>query len=78
MGDGLKLPSKREWPERFWARRGTYAKMDLKKGDIVSYNSVSFLRPCKGIPVESFESVCGKRLKRDILSGEPIAFEDFE
>ena len=78
LGSGVKQPEKREWPERFWARRGMYANRNLKMGEIISVDKVKFLRPCKGIPVEAFESVLGMKLKRDIHFGEPIFFEDLE
>lgn len=78
MGDGRKVPVLREIPERFWARRGIYAKKHLKKGEVLNIEKFNFLRPCKGVPAENFESLCGKRVKRDIYEGEPISFEDVE
>ena len=78
LGDGKKLPTEREIPERFWARRGTYAGENIKKGEIFTLEKLKFLRPCKGIPAENFEIILGRRAKRDILKGEPISFEDVE
>jgi len=78
MGDGKKVPVLREIPERFWARRGIYAKKNLKKGEVLTLEKLSFLRPSKGVPSESFEALLGKRAKRDINKGEPISFEDVD
>jgi sialic acid synthase SpsE len=76
MGDGKKVPVLREIPERFWARRGIYAKELIRKGEVLTFEKFKFLRPCRGVPAENFEALCGKILKRDIYAGEPISFED--
>ncbi len=78
MGNGKKIPALRESSERFWARRGIYAKENLKKGEILTFEKLKFLRPCKGIPAENFEFLLGKRAKRNIFAGDPIFFEDIE
>ena len=78
LGDGVKAPSMRELPERFWARRGMYAARDMERGEVLSLSDVVFLRPCKGVPAEAFEAAIGRRLKRDVSEGEPIGFEDLE
>ncbi len=78
MGNGEKVPALREIPERFWARRGIYAKKHIGKGEVLTLEKLEFLRPCKGVPAENFEALLGKRVKRDLSEGEPISFEDVE
>ena len=78
MGSGKKFPAFREIPERFWARRGVYAKEHIRKGETLTFEKLKFLRPCKGVPAENFEALSGKRVKRDIYEGEPISSEDVE
>ena len=78
LGKREKGPVDREIPERYWARRGIYAKRDIKEGEPIDFDCLDFLRPQKGIPAEYFELVIGKVSKKDIKAGTPLTWELLE
>ncbi len=78
LGSGVKAPSRGEVPERFWARRGIYASRPLCRGEVLSPETVVFLRPCNGIPADAWDAVEGRRVSRDLKPFEPISFRDLE
>ncbi|MDQ7032798.1 MAG: N-acetylneuraminate synthase family protein [Desulfonauticus sp.] len=78
MGNGKKIPSLREKGERFWARRGIYAKRDIERGEIINLSNVLFLRPCKGISAEDIDFLSGKKAKRKIKNGDSIFWDHVE
>ena len=76
LGSGKKAPSPSERIERMWARRGAYAKRDLKKGEGIGPDDIVFLRPAKGIPPELEDRIVGKRLKKDVPKGRALFLDD--
>ena len=64
-----RVMSEREEKERIFARRSIYAKKNIKKGESITYDKVTFLRPNIGIGVEKIYKVIGKRAKVNISKG---------
>jgi len=78
LGDGFKgdIPEREREIVKV-ARRGVYAKRELKRGKIIAPEDIIMKRPLKdGIGSEFYEIIIGRILKRDVKSGELIKFED--
>ena len=72
IGDGEKKPSKSEIKNIAIARKSIIAKVDIKKGDILTEDNITVKRPGNGInPMKWFE-VIGKAAKRDFVEDELI------
>lgn len=76
LGDGKKqlMPSERETV--VIQRRGAYATREIRKGELITKESVEFLRPAIGLRPHEFQEVKGKKARRIITKGEPIKIED--
>lgn len=54
------------------------ARCDLKAGHTLQRNDLSARKPGTGIPVENLEEVLGKRLKRDMETGQFLSLLDID
>jgi sialic acid synthase SpsE len=52
--------------ELFFARRGLYAKETIEKGELIKFEKIGFLRPCKGIKANKYLIPLGKKAKTTI------------
>lgn len=59
-------------------RMACAAVKDLKKGDSISLENITFGRPRKGIGVEHWDIIDGKKLRRDKSAYEFIQWEDLD
>jgi len=59
-------------------RRSLAARKNLSKGDVITVDAITFLRPSTGIPPEKLPSITGRRVARDIAEGNIIHDEDIE
>lgn len=59
-------------------RRSLYFIQDLPKGHVISLDDVRRIRPGFGLPPKYFEKILGKTLKKSIVKGQPVSFDDFE
>jgi pseudaminic acid synthase len=53
-------------------KRSIYVKKDLKKGDKLSRQNISIIRPGLGIKPKYFEQLIGKKINCDIKTGSPL------
>lgn len=58
-------------------RRSIYICNDVKAGDIVTSKNIRIIRPGKGLEPRFYESLIGKKFKRDFKIGEAPRLEDF-
>lgn len=66
---------------RIFARRGLYARISVRKGEILSKNHIIALRPTftpNGVPAEELFNTLGRVLLKDLLVGEPLTTEHLE
>ncbi len=70
-----RIPSPRQVPND---RMGLVAGKDISKGMKADFNTVSFALPAKGIPVEKWDSVAGRKFIRDIKKGRIITWADVD
>jgi N,N'-diacetyllegionaminate synthase len=57
-------------------RKGLFWNKKLKKGDSISEDDIAFKKPCKGLGIENYNKIIGKKLKIDIKNGDPIIETD--
>lgn len=74
LGKAKKVVSEREKRERIYARRGIYAKRDIKKGERLSLENVTFLRPKIFFGAERFNEFQGMIAVKDIPKGTVIGY----
>ncbi|BCB96078.1 N-acetylneuraminate synthase [Dissulfurispira thermophila] len=75
IGTGIKSPSERELKSKEWARKSIVAKVDIKKGDLITEDMLTFKRPGTGISPEDISMVIGRKAKRDIKIDSIIRFD---
>ena len=56
-------------------RRSLYVVRDVRAGDPVTESAVRAIRPGLGLPTKHYDSVLGKRFKRDVPKGTPLAWD---
>lgn len=57
-----------------WARRSIYAATNIKKGEKLTAEKLTILRPWGGIEPQFFNLLIGKRLKKTVRAREPITW----
>lgn len=74
MGNGVKMPSKREAEPRRFKRRGIYAGDEIKAGQKLTESNVVFWAPStEESTVDDWPAVEGRLASRDIAKGAPIS-----
>jgi sialic acid synthase SpsE len=59
-------------------RRSIYAKRTIKKGEYISENNITILRPNVGIPATKYDDILGRRALRKIDVHCPVHDSDLE
>lgn len=59
-------------------RRSLFAVKEIKKNERFSKDNIRSIRPSKGIAPKFYAQLLGKKATRDIICGEPLAFEQIE
>ena len=59
-------------------RRSIYFVKDLKAGEVISEECLRSVRPGYGLPTKYFDSLIGKKIKKDVVYGTPTSFELIE
>ncbi|MBL4932917.1 N-acetylneuraminate synthase [Clostridium paridis] len=78
FGDGVKKCTRNEKDTRKVARKSIVAKANLKKGDILSLDNITFKRPENGISPRYFEFINNKKLIKDVNKDDLITFDLIE
>lgn len=78
LGTGIKTPSERELKSKDWARKSIFAKVDIKKGDVITEDMLILKRPGIGISPKDISKVIGLKAKKDIKIDSLIRFEDLQ
>ena len=73
LGDGIKHLSRDR--EKYISRMGLVAKRDLKPGDEINLQNVTFAFPAKGIGTEYWGDIKGWKLIENVDSGEVIGWQ---
>jgi sialic acid synthase SpsE len=78
LGTGHKIVQPVEVAVASLARRSIVAAADLPAGHQVRFEDLTWIRPATGLPPGEEARIVGKRLKRDLVFGEPILPADVE
>lgn len=66
LGDGIKRIQAIEKETQLVVKKGIYAKLDLKAGDIITEAHLVGKRPVTDLPMEEYLSIIGKKLNCDL------------
>jgi N,N'-diacetyllegionaminate synthase len=72
LGGADRVISEEESRERIFARRGLYAAVAIRRGEVLKESHLRCLRPVAGIGAERFHDVVGRRVRADIAAGAPL------
>lgn len=72
LGSSVKKPSKSEMPNMKIARKSIVAKMDIKKGELLSENNLAIKRPGSGINPMRWDEIVGSIATKDYKEDELI------
>ena len=75
LGSGEKEPTKDEVVTAKLVRKGIAARIDIGSGETLSESNVFIARPEGLIPPKDWARVLGRRAKRDIPKGTPLAWD---
>ncbi|MFZ5632094.1 MAG: pseudaminic acid synthase [Bacillota bacterium] len=56
-------------------RRSLYVARDMKAGDVFTGENLRAVRPGFGLPPTYYQSLLGKKVKRDVKKGTPVSWE---
>jgi sialic acid synthase SpsE len=77
-GDGVKGPRPGEVPTRALVRKSLVARRAIARGAVLDAAAVIALRPGTGIAPGELPRIVGRRARRDIAAGEPLAWDALE
>jgi len=78
LGDGVKRPMASEENVRRVARKSLLLGAPLAAGEPLGRRHVVCLRPADGLPCSELPGLLGRRARRDLPAGRPLALEDLE
>ncbi len=79
LGNNEKIITPKESSNTQEFRRGVFFANQIKKGDIIKKEDLTFLRPEIGISMwDDYKSIIGKKAKKDIEELEPLDFNFFD
>jgi N,N'-diacetyllegionaminate synthase len=78
LGDGRKIPQVCEDEMALTARRSIFTTKALYKGDLLTPDLLTTLRPGTGIPASQIFDVVGHKLSADVSAGEMLKWDMLE
>jgi N,N'-diacetyllegionaminate synthase len=72
LGSSIKEPSKSELPNIEIVRKSIVAKINIKKGDILTEKNLTVKRPGGGISPMQWDSIIGTKASKDYSQDELI------
>jgi N,N'-diacetyllegionaminate synthase len=76
LGDGIKAPRPSELPMRELVRRSVTLVRARRRGEPITPEDLTLLRPGRGIAPKDLARVSGKRAARDLAAGSTLVWED--
>ena len=56
-------------------RRSIYVSKNIKKGEKISQNNIKIIRPSDGLHPKFYDSIIGKKVKKDLKMGDPLNWD---
>ena len=78
LGDGVKVIQYPEKKIKLSVRRSIVAKHNIKKGKILSWGDISWVRPAGGISASKTEDVIGRKMKEDLAEGQKLLYHHLD
>jgi N-acetylneuraminate synthase/N,N'-diacetyllegionaminate synthase len=78
LGTGLKQPCAAERRNMNTMRRSIAARQNIKAGEVLREEMITFLRPGTGLKPQMVPELLGKRLKHAVTMGNFFSLADFE
>ena len=78
MGLPEKKPTESELAVRSLVRRSITMVSDLKKGQVLKQEHITFMRPGNGIQPKELENVIGLKVKKSVSAGSTLQWADIE
>jgi len=78
FGDGIKRCNNSEENTKKVARKSIVASVDIKKGEIISYDNITFKRPGDGMSPIFSDMIIGKTTVSDIYANDFITFNNIK
>lgn len=79
VGDGIKRCTQEEVNTKLVARKNLIYNKNKKMGDYINFDDLDTIRPnINGIAPIDHNKIINKKLKKDVIEGELIKFEDLE
>jgi N,N'-diacetyllegionaminate synthase len=75
MGDGIKRPTTGELSNKVLMQKSIVAVRAIRKGDVITADSLSCKRPAKGLAPTEFDEVVGRKAAKTIAAGEMLVRE---
>jgi len=74
LGDGIKIPTKREKENIYGMKRSIVVVKNKKIGDILKIEDIGFKRPASGLDPNMLNMVIGKQLRQNLDKDQVITF----
>ena len=78
MGDGIKRCRKNEEKSKFVSRKSIVAKLDIKKGQVITRELLDYKRPANGLSPKFTDQILGKKAKVEIKRDCIINFDKIQ
>ncbi|MBU5591095.1 N-acetylneuraminate synthase [Clostridium sp. MSJ-4] len=78
FGDGIKKCNSNEESSKKVARKSIVARVNIEKGQTISYENITFKRPANGISPIFIDDLIGKKAICDIYMEDPITFNNIK
>lgn len=78
IGTGIKKSFKSEENTKLVARKSIVAKVNINKGEVITYNNIDFKRPGTGVSPAYIDLFIGKKALSDINQDDFITFTDIK
>jgi N-acetylneuraminate synthase len=78
LGDGIKRPMPSEFGNKKIIRRKIVAARNIKKGEVLNEENVTFKRANEGLTANYYKLIEGKNAKKTIKLDEPINLSEIE
>lgn len=78
LGDGVKTPTPGEEKIKTLVRRSIVAARDIREGEVIQRDMITFKRPAIGIKPGEYRKLIGKHVKKPLRKDQHIRWEDVE
>jgi sialic acid synthase SpsE len=75
LGSPEKAPTEIEKENVVGVRRSIVASRNIKNGEIINEDNITFKRPATGLSPRLYDSIIGKKAARDISSDEVLQMD---